>query len=117
MAERKALAFRLLLCSAERLSEAAMRFGFFQVNTPLSRLSALLFSVTSCDQRFLGALLMTASSFLPTTTADERGSDSYPPVTGGKKAISRAPLIEASSGACAWSMAARMMRGSAKAEA
>src|SRR4051794_7412706 len=38
-----------------------------------------------------------------------------PPVTGGKNAISRAPPIGASKGACAWSTAALTRRRSPKA--
>src|SRR3990172_3680266 len=53
MAERKGSAFRRVLTSAERLSEAAIFFGSFSVNTPCSRSSASERSVTSCDQRLV----------------------------------------------------------------
>src|SRR5262249_59192098 len=51
MAERYGSDLRLLLRSAERLREAAMRFGSLSVKTPRSRSSASLFWVTRCDQR------------------------------------------------------------------
>jgi len=45
------------LRSAERLSEAAIRFGFRGVKTPCFRSSASLSRVTRCDQRFEEAFL------------------------------------------------------------
>ena len=45
------------LCSAERFSEAAIRFGSRSVKTPCFRSSASLSLVTRCDQRFDDALL------------------------------------------------------------
>src|SRR6185437_118730 len=51
MAERYGSLFRRRLCSAERLSERAMRLGSFQVNTLRSRSNALLCVVTAADQR------------------------------------------------------------------
>src|SRR5207253_175494 len=50
-AERNGSALRRRLRCAERLSEAAIRFGSRQVNTPLLRSSASLSRVTRCDQR------------------------------------------------------------------
>src|SRR5262245_23271469 len=50
-AERKGLALRRLLLSAERFKEAAIRLGSRNVKTPLSRVSASLCSVTWRDQR------------------------------------------------------------------
>src|ERR1700745_811984 len=50
-AERNGSAFLLRLRSAERLSEAAIRFGSLPVNTPLLRSSASLSRVTRCDHR------------------------------------------------------------------
>jgi hypothetical protein len=44
------------LCSAERFSEVAIRFGSRKVNTPRFRSSASLSRVTRCDQRFGDAL-------------------------------------------------------------
>jgi len=43
---------RRLLRSAERFSDAAMALGLPLVKTPRSSVSASLFSVTFCDQRF-----------------------------------------------------------------
>src|SRR5713226_6739243 len=51
MADCSGEPFRLLLVSAERLSEEAIRRGSSQVNTPASRSRALLVVVTRCDQR------------------------------------------------------------------
>jgi hypothetical protein len=51
-AERYAPALRRELCSAERLSEAAIRFGSRNVKTPRRRSSASLSRLTRCDQRF-----------------------------------------------------------------
>jgi hypothetical protein len=47
------LAFRRLLLSADRFNDAAIRLGSRDVNTPLSRVSASLCSVTRADQRRL----------------------------------------------------------------
>jgi len=52
IAERYGSLFRRRLRSAECLSDRAMRRGSFHVNTLLSRSSALLWAVTSADQRF-----------------------------------------------------------------
>src|SRR6266542_6695009 len=52
IAERYGLLLRRLLCSAERFSERAMRRGSSWANTPFSRSSALLVSITCRDQRF-----------------------------------------------------------------
>jgi hypothetical protein len=43
------------LCSAERLSEAAIFFAFVSVKTPRFRSSASLSRVARCDQRFSDA--------------------------------------------------------------
>src|SRR5438094_1918493 len=51
MAERKGGAFRFVLLSADRLSDIATSRGSLKRNTPGSRASALLVSVTCCDQR------------------------------------------------------------------
>jgi hypothetical protein len=48
-AERNASAFRRLLARADCFSERAIRIGSFHENTPLSKSSALLRRVTSCD--------------------------------------------------------------------
>jgi hypothetical protein len=45
-AERNGLALRRLLFSAERFKDAAIRLGSRDVNTPFSRVSASLCSVT-----------------------------------------------------------------------
>src|SRR4029450_2622165 len=50
-AERKGLALRRLLLSADRFKEAAIRLGSRDVKTPLSRVGASLCSVTCRDQR------------------------------------------------------------------
>jgi hypothetical protein len=50
MAERKGAALRRWLCSAGRLSEAAIFFGSFWAKTPPSRSSALDCRVTRSDQ-------------------------------------------------------------------
>src|SRR5262249_47659873 len=50
-AERKGLLFRRVLLSADRFNDAAIRLGSRDVNTPLSRVSASLCSVTCRDQR------------------------------------------------------------------
>jgi hypothetical protein len=50
-ADRYELDFLRVLCSAERFSDAAIRFASFSLNTPLSRSSALLSRVTRADQR------------------------------------------------------------------
>jgi hypothetical protein len=44
---------RRLLETAERLGDAAMRAGLFQVKMPWSRSRALLLRVTAPDQRFV----------------------------------------------------------------
>ena len=49
MADWYGVPLRRLLASADRLSESAIRRGFFSVNTPAFRSSALLFRVTSAD--------------------------------------------------------------------
>ena len=51
-AERYAPALRRELCSAERLSEAAIRFGSRNVKRPRRRSSASLSRLTRCDRRF-----------------------------------------------------------------
>src|SRR6266496_3221872 len=51
IAERYGLLLRRLLCSAERFNERAMRRRSSWANTPLSRSSALLVSITCRDQR------------------------------------------------------------------
>jgi hypothetical protein len=53
-AERNGSAWRRLLRSAERFNEAAIRLGSLEVNTPPSRVSASLCSVTARDQRRRG---------------------------------------------------------------
>src|SRR3990170_8240526 len=60
MAERKGSAFRRVLSSADRLSEAAISFGSLSVNTPVSRSSAAECSVTACDQRLGDVLVLLA---------------------------------------------------------
>src|SRR5262245_41170573 len=50
-AERKGLLFRRELLSADRFKDAAIRLGSRDVQTPLSRVSASLCSVTCRDQR------------------------------------------------------------------
>jgi hypothetical protein len=50
IAEAKGVALRLVLRSAEALSDAAMACGSSQVKTPGSRSRALLVWVTCCDQ-------------------------------------------------------------------
>jgi len=49
---------RRRLCSAERLSDAAICLALGLVKTPLSSVSASLCSVTSCDQRLVAVLRM-----------------------------------------------------------
>src|SRR5262245_31333781 len=51
MAERNGADLRRWLRSADRFKDAAMRLGSRDANTPLSRVSASLCSVTSRDQR------------------------------------------------------------------
>src|SRR5258708_39769007 len=51
MAERNEPLLRRRLRSAERFNERAMARGLANENTPLSRSSASLVSVTRCDQR------------------------------------------------------------------
>lgn len=51
IAERKGVVFRRSLRSAERWSESAISCGSCNRNTPGSRSRALLWRVTSCDQR------------------------------------------------------------------
>jgi hypothetical protein len=51
MAERNESVFRLLLRSAERLSDRAILRGLVRVNTPRSKSRALLVLVTRWDQR------------------------------------------------------------------
>ena len=51
MAEANGVVLRCSLASADRLSECAIFRGSSQVNTPGSRSSAWLVSVTCCDQR------------------------------------------------------------------
>src|SRR5215831_18503844 len=52
-AERKGLLFRRELRSADRFKDAAIRLGSREANTPLSRVSASLCSVTWRDHRRL----------------------------------------------------------------
>lgn len=56
-AERNGSALRRLLRSAERFNEAAIRLGSLDVNTPPSRVSASLCSVTARDQRRRGLVV------------------------------------------------------------
>jgi hypothetical protein len=51
IAERKASVLRRRLCSADRLSDAAMARALDFLNTSGSRSSALLLDVTRADQR------------------------------------------------------------------
>ncbi|KAF7963718.1 hypothetical protein AWV80_06575 [Cupriavidus sp. UYMU48A] len=51
MADWKAVPLRRRLCSAERLSEAAISFGSVCLKMSGSRSSASLCSLTFCDQR------------------------------------------------------------------
>ena len=53
MAERNGSLLRLLLRSADRFNERAMLRGSSRENTPESKSSALLFSVTWWDQRLI----------------------------------------------------------------
>jgi hypothetical protein len=64
-AERKASTFFRRLVSAECLSEAAIRLGFFRANTPGARSSALLCLVTSADH-FRGAVFAIVPSAICT---------------------------------------------------
>lgn len=54
MAERNGGALRLVLLSADCLSDSAILLGSSQVKTPFSRSSALLSWVTLPDQRLSG---------------------------------------------------------------
>jgi len=60
-ADRTGSAFLRVLRSAERLSEAAIRFGSFKVKTPCLRSSASLSRVTRRDQRRVAFFAMFAS--------------------------------------------------------
>ena len=51
MADRKGVVLRRRLWVADRMREAATCRGLSEENTPGSRSSALLVSVTRCDQR------------------------------------------------------------------
>ena len=53
IADRYGEDLRRLLESADFLSDLAILPGSFQVNTPSSSTSALLFSVTRCDHFFV----------------------------------------------------------------
>src|SRR5712671_6333687 len=73
-AERKASALRRRLRSAERLSDAAIRFGLLSLNTPGSRSSALLSRVTRCDH-----LRAVRVPFRPAALRDDLRAGASPP--------------------------------------
>src|SRR5437588_364198 len=65
MADCNGEPLRRLLASAECFSDAAIRFGSDQVNTPRSRSSELLVVVTRCDQRRFEGVAIRVSSVNP----------------------------------------------------
>ena len=64
MADWNGVPFLLLLFSAERFKERAIRFGSFDLKTPDSRSSASLVCITWRDHFFFGAAFFFAADFL-----------------------------------------------------
>ena len=56
MADWNGVPFFLVLFSADRFKDRAIFFGSFDLNTPDSRSSASLVSITWCDHFFFGAV-------------------------------------------------------------
>jgi len=63
MADCNGVPFLLLLFSAERFNERAIRLGSFDLKTPDSRSSASLVCITRRDHFFLGAAFFFAADF------------------------------------------------------
>jgi hypothetical protein len=58
MADWNGVPFLLVLFSADRFKDRAIFFGSFDLNTPDSRSSASLVSITRCDHFFFGRVFL-----------------------------------------------------------